>query len=286
MPLPPGFTEATADANGVRIHYVLGGAGEPLVLLHGWPQTWYAWHRLLPALAARYTVVAPDTRGGGGSSRPAPRAGGEAGAYDANTLAEDLHQLVRHLDLGPIRLVGHDLGVGVAYAYAAAHPGAVARLALLDGPLLGVGPAPAPRPGMWHPAFHATPHLPEALTAGREREYLQFFFTHFAHRKDAFTTAEGDEFARAYAAPGAMSAGFELYRALPTNAAQNAAHARTRLPMPVLALGGQYSAGPGVMAAAQAVADDVRGGVVPDAGHWLAEENPEYLLAELLAFLA
>lgn len=278
--LPAGFTQALAEVNGVQIHYVLGGTGEPLVLLHGWPQTWYEWHRLMPALAAHYTVIAPDMRGAGNSAKPAPAAG-----YDAYTLAEDVHQLVQQLGFSRIRLVAHDLGVMVAYAYAATHPAEVYRLGLLDGPLLGVGPPAPPRPGIWHPGFHATPALPEALTVGREREYLTYFFTHFAHNKTAFTAAEVDEFVRAYSAPGAMSAGFEWYRAFPVSAARNQVSAQTKLLMPVLALGGQYSAGPAIVAAVQAVADDVCGGSVPDAGHWLAEENPDYLLAQLIAFL-
>lgn len=279
--LPAGFTEATAAVNGVQLHYVLGGRGPGLVLLHGWPQTWYAWHRLLPALAAHYTVLAPDLRGAGGSSKPEPAAG-----YDAGTLAEDIYQLVQYLGLGPIRLVGHDIGVMVAYAYAATHPAEVMRLGLLDGPLLGVGATPGTgRPGIWHPGFHATPTLPELLTAGREHAYLTYFFRHFAHRPDAFTPEEVAEFVRAYSAPGAMSAGFAWYRAFPATAAQNQRWAQTKLPMPVLALGGQYSAGPAIVATAQAIADHVQGGSVPDAGHWLAEENPAYLLAQLLAFL-
>ncbi len=278
--LPAGFTEATAEVNGVHIHYVLGGSGEPLVLLHGWPQTWYEWHRLLPALAEHYTVLAPDTRGAGGSSKPGPSAG-----YDAYTLAEDVHQLVQHLGFSRIRLVGHDLGVMVAYAYATTYPAEVVKLGLLDGPLPGVGPQAPPRPGIWHPGFHATPGLPEVLTTGKEREYLTYFFTTFAHNKTAFTPTEVEEFVRAYSAPGAMSAGFELYRAFPASAARNQASAQTKLAMPVLALGGQYSAGPTIVATAQLIADDVRGGSVPDAGHWLAEENPDYLLGQLLDFL-
>ena len=278
--LPPGFTEATAEVNGVQIHYVMGGTGAPLVLLHGWPQTWYAWHRLLPALAVHYTVIAPDVRGAGGSAKPEPAAG-----YDPYTLADDVHQLVQQLGLPPIRLVGHDLGVMVAYAYAASYPAQVVRLGLFDGPLPGIGPAAPPRPGIWHPGFHATRGLTEVLTAGKEREYLTYFFTTFAHHKTAFSPAEVDEFVRAYSAPGAMSAGFEPYRAFPVTAARNQASAQAKLPMPVLALGGQYSAGPAIVATARQIADDVRGGSVPDAGHWLVEENPDYLLAQLLAFL-
>lgn len=278
--LPVGFTQATVEVNGVAIHYVMGGQGEPLVLVHGWPQTWYEWHRLMPALAEQYTVIVPDLRGAGQSAKPAPTLG-----YDAYTLAEDLHQLVGHLGFKSIRLVGNDIGLMVAYAYAATYPTEVYRLGLFDGPLLGVGPQSPPRPGIWHLGFHMTPELPEMLRAGREHDYITYFFTHFAHNKNAFTTAEVDEFVRAYSAPGAMSAGFEWYRAFPTTAARNQASAQTKLTMPVLALGGQYSAGLTIMATVQAVADDVRGGSVPDAGHWLAEENPAYLLNQFTNFL-
>lgn len=278
--LPAGFTEADTEVNGVSIHYVMGGHGEPLVLLHGWPQTWYEWHRLMPALAEQYTVIVPDLRGAGRSAKPAPAAG-----YDAYTLAEDLHRLVHQLSFTRIRLVGHDIGLLVAYAYAAMYPPEVYRLGLFDGPLLGVGPQAPPRPGIWHPGFHMTPELPEMLTAGRERDYITYFFTHFAHDKNAFTPAEVDEFVRAYSAPGAMKAGFEWYRAFPITATRNQVSAQTKLTMPVLALGGQYSAGPTIVAMVQAIADDVRGGSVPDAGHWLAEENPAYLLDQLTAFL-
>ena len=283
VPLPAGFTEVTVAVNGVQIHYVTGGTGEPLVLLHGFPQTWYEWHRIMPQLAERYTVIAPDLRGVGGSSKPGPEAG-----YDTGTMAEDLHELVRHLGLERIRLVGHDIGLMVAYAYAATHPKEVHKLVLLDAPIPGIEPIwSRVNAQLWHFGFHQVPQLPELLLAGKEREYLTFFFTNFSgdHKTLKFTDAEVDEFVRAYAAPGAMGAGLESYRAFKTSAAQNQAHFRTKLPMPVLALGGAQGFGPQMVPMVQLVADNVQGGSIPDSGHWVAEENPDYLLAQLLAFL-
>ena len=279
--LPAGFTEATAEVNGVRLHYVRGGAGEPLVLLHGWPQTWYEWHRLMPQLAEHYSVIAPDMRGFGDSAKPAT-------GYDTRTLAEDIHQLVRHLGFDRIRLVGHDIGLMVAYAYAAAYPAEVQKLVLLDAPIPGIEPTWSQvKASLWHFGFHATPGLPEQLLAGNERAYLSFFYSNFAgdHQTSQFTAAEVDEFVRAYAAPGALGPSLEPYRAFAASAAQNLVSARTKLPMPVLALGGEHTFGAHIVALVQAVATDVRGGSVPNAGHWLAEENPAYLLAQLLAFL-
>ena len=282
-PLPAGFSEDTAQVNGVAIHYVRGGTGEPLVLLHGWPQTWYCWQGIMPQLAEHYTVLAVDLRGAGGSSKPAPAAG-----YDARTMAEDLHQLVQQLGFESIRLVGHDIGLMVAYAYAAAYPTEVARLVLLDALIPGIEPIWShflADPRSWLFSFHQTPQLPEMLTAGKERDYFSFAYKGFAYQKEAITPAAAAEYVRTYAAPGGMSAGFEWYRAFPTNADQNQATAKVKLPMPVLALGGDHALGAMMVPMVEVVADNVRGGSVPNCGHWVAEENPDYLLAQLAEFL-
>ena len=282
--LPAGFREATVEVNGVNIHYVVGGTGEPLVLVHGWPQTWYCWHRLMPPLAERYTVIAVDLRGAGDSSKPAPSAG-----YDARTMAEDIHQLVRQLGFGRgIRILGHDIGLLVAYSYAAAHPDEVHRLVILDGLLVGIEPMWSQfkaDPRSWVFGLAQTPELPEKLTAGREREYLTWFYTHIAHNSHAITEEEINEYVRVYSAPGAMSAGFEWFRAFPADIEQNLAGTRAKLPMPVLALGGEKMMGRFMVPMLQAVAEDVRGGSIPECGHWLAEEKPDDLLAQLNDFL-
>ncbi len=282
-PLPAGFTEATAQVNGITIHYVIGGTGEPLVLVHRWPQTWYEWHGIMSQLAERYTVIAVDLRGAGGSSKPAASAG-----YDARTMAEDVHQLIGQLGFKSIRILGHDIGLLVAYAYAATYRGEVKRLVLLDGFLAGIEPywsKFSADPRSWVFGLHQTPELPERLTAGKEREYLTWFFTNQAFRKGVFSERDIDEYVRAYSAPGAMSASFEWFRAFDTDIEQNQESARTKLPIPVLAMGGEKVTGEIMLPMARVVAEDVRGGCIPECGHWVAEEKPEYLLAQLNHFL-
>src|ERR687890_595268 len=148
------FSHHTASVNGIQLHYVMGGHGDPIVLLHGWPETWYAWHKVMPALAKNYTVIAPDLRGLGDSSKPLT-------GYDGKTLAEDIHQLVGKLGFKTIFLVGHDIGTQVAYSYAAAHPTEVKKLAVMELPIPGF--APAGRMPLWWVIFHQTPDVPEAL---------------------------------------------------------------------------------------------------------------------------
>ena len=227
------FSHHTASVNGIQMHYVIGGQGDPIVLLHGWPQTWYEWHKVMPALAKNYTVIAPDLRGLGDSSKPVT-------GYDGNTTAEDIYQLVSQLGLGQkIYLVGHDVGVLTAYSYAASHPNNVSKLVILDVP-------PLPPPGFedccWWFKFHQTSDIPEMLTAGKEREYLSWFYR-FAYNPEAITEADIDKYVSSYSAPGGMRAGFEYYRAFPTTLEQNREHANVKLQMPVLALGGEYSFG-------------------------------------------
>jgi pimeloyl-ACP methyl ester carboxylesterase len=268
------FSHHTAEVNGIRMHYVIGGQGDPVVLLHGWPQTWYEWHKVMPALAKNYTVIAPDLRGLGDSSKP-------LSGYDGNTTAEDIYQLLSKLGLDQkIYLVGHDVGVLTAYSYAASHPNNVSKLVILDVP-------PLPPPGFeaccWWFSFHQTPDIPEMLTAGKEREYLSWFYK-FAYNPEAITEDDIDRYVASYSAPGGMRAGFEYYRAFPITLEQNREHANVKLPMPVLALGGEYSFGNAALTSMKSLATDVRGGIVPFSGHWIAEEQPEFLLEQLSSF--
>ena len=199
----------TARVNDVMIHYVIAGQGEPVVLLHGWPQTWYEWRKIIPALAARYTVIAPDMRGIGDSSRP-------VSGYDKRTVADDIYQLVRKLGHEKIFLVGHDWGGPVAYAYAVAHPADVRKLVILDVGIPGKSTErafPFRSGGVWHMQFHNVRDLPEALVAGRERIYLTWFYR-TAYNPTAIGEEDIDEYVRCYSAPGAMRAGFEYYRAV------------------------------------------------------------------------
>lgn len=275
------FAHHMAELDGVRLHYVVAGEGDPVVLLHGWPTTWYEWRRVIPTLARRYTVIAPDMRGLGDSSKP-------ASGYDDLTVAEDIHQLVRRLGHERIFLVGHDLGGGVAYAYAAAHPESVWRLAILEFALPGFGLEQllqvSREQRIWHFPFHSAPDLPEALVSGREKMYLTWFYKEYAYDPSAFTEEDIDEYVRCYSAPGGLRAGFEYYRAIFDNIDRNRKSAEKKLQMPVLALGGEMVLGTFTLQSLQGVAEDVRGGAVERCGHWMASERPEYLTEKLLGF--
>lgn len=271
----------TTKVNDVLLHYVICGKGDPVVLLHGWPQTWYQWRKVIPSLAQRYTVIAPDMRGLGDSAKPAT-------GYDKRTIAEDIYRLVDQLGFERIFLVGHDWGGPVAYAYACAHPNDVRKLVILDVPIPGAGleHALAFRPRMaWHIPFHYVRDLPEALVAGRERTYLSWFYR-TAYNPSAISEEDIDEYVRCYSAPGALRAGFEYYRAIFTDAEHNTENARIQLKMPVLALGGERGFGELTIKSMQRLAENVRGGVIERCAHWIPEERPEYLTEQLLAFFA
>ncbi len=266
----------TAEANGVRLHYVIGGKGDPVVLLHGWTQTSHAWHKLMPLLAESHTVIAPDMRGFGDSEKP-------QGGYDGRTVAEDVRQLVQSLGFERFYLVGHDIGVWVAYALAASHPEAVRALTLVESPVPGIG-------GFddlslaWHMVFHTARDVTEMLVSGREREYLSYFYRNYSYDPTAISEEDVDEYVRCYSAPGGLRGGFEYYRAFSEDVAQNKELARKKLPMPVLALGGELSAGGFVAASLEGAAEDVRGGVIERCGHFVPDERPQYLAEQLLGF--
>ncbi|MDW0149205.1 MAG: alpha/beta fold hydrolase, partial [Nitrososphaeraceae archaeon] len=175
------FSHHMASVNGIQLHYVIGGQGDPIVLLHGWPETWYEWRHIMPALAKNYTVIAPDLRGLGDSSKPLT-------GYDGKTVAEDIHQLVTQLGFKRIFLVGHDIGTQVAYSYAAAHPTEVKKLVVMDLTIPGFEPA-----GMmpiWWRSFHQTPDIPEALVQGKEMIYLSWFYHNLAYNPSAITQTD------------------------------------------------------------------------------------------------
>ena len=277
-----------AVAPGVTLHYVSAGAGDrTIVLLHGFPQTWEEWRHVIPPLVrAGYRVVAPDYRGAGHSSRP------QAG-YDKRTMAHDIRHLVcEALGIaGRIVLVGHDIGLMVAYAYAQMFGDRVSHLAVIDAPVPGTHVFDRLRadPRVWHFAFHGVRDIPEMLIAGREKVYFQAFFNARLYNAAAITDRELDLYASAYAAPGALRAGFELYRSFDRDAEDNRAALaeRGKLAMPVLAVGGQASTtGPLMAEMMREVADQVTELHVPGAGHWIAEENPMALSEGLLAFAA
>jgi len=270
------FSHHTATVNGIQMHYVMGGRGDPVVLVHGWPQTWYEWRHVMPALAINYTVIAPDLRGLGESSKP-------ISGYDGKTTAEDIHQLVTKLGFNDIFLVGHDFGVQVAYSYAAAHPNETKRLVILDVPVAGIGPG-GNITGLWWVQFHNVRDIPEMLVAGHEREYLTWFYR-YSCNPAAITEEDIDEYVSHYSSPGGMRAGFEYYRALSDDIKQNKEYSMVKLPMPVLVLGGECSFGDAALDSMRLLATDVRGSVIPNTGHWIPEERPEFLADQLFKFL-
>ena len=278
-------THHYADVGEVLLHYVTAGEGPPVVLIHGYPQTWWEWRHQIPVLAEKYTVIAPDMRGLGDSSRPAT-------GYDKKTIANDIWQVVNGtLGHESFYLVGHDWGGPTAYALAAAHPDAVKRLVIIDVPIPGCGGDFSQGGRRWHHQFHMTLDLPEALTAGREDIYLAWFYRTFAFRPDAIGAEDLAEYVRTYSQPGAMRAGFNLYRAAAQDVADNQANiACQKLPMPVLTVSGGTSyphgrgRGPESEDSLRRVAVDVRAEVVSDCGHFVPEEAPVFLNERLLAF--
>ncbi|HUQ76195.1 MAG TPA: alpha/beta hydrolase [Burkholderiales bacterium] len=270
----------------VELHVVVGGVddGEPVVLLHGWPQTSHEWRKVIALLAPHYRIVAPDLPGLGESSRPT--------AYDKKSIATHLREMCEPLGLGRFHLVGHDWGGPTAFALACAIPDRVRTLAILDVTIPGIGPDISQGGRRWHHAFHMTPELPEMLTQGREREYLGWFYREFCWRRDAITPKDIDEYVRCYSQPGAMRAGFEYYRALPQDRADNQRLLESgfRLRMPVLALGGAKTEARGraeePLESLRAVASDVRGGAIAECGHFIPEEQPAVLAQRLLEHFA
>jgi pimeloyl-ACP methyl ester carboxylesterase len=249
-----------------------------VVLLHGWPESWYAWRKIMPALAEKYTVIAPDMRGLGESERT-------ASGYDASTLADDVYALVQSLGFSQIRLVGHDLAVSSAYACAARYRDAVQRLVILDVPLEGFGREDfAVKRGIWwFGFFQAAGGLAETAFEGRERDLLQWFF---ARAPAAITPDDVDEYVRVYSGRDALRAGFAYYRAFPTNAQQFAEYAKTKLTIPVLGIGGENGGAGWPFYSLAQVADDASGAIIPRSGHYIAEEQPEALLHQLNAFFS
>jgi pimeloyl-ACP methyl ester carboxylesterase len=272
---------------GITLHYATAGSGSrTIVMLHGFPETWQEWRRVIPALVrAGYRVIAPDYRGAGHSSRPLD-------GYDKRTMALDIRRLVQEV-LGvsaPVALVGHDIGLMVSYAYAQMFREDVSHLAVIDAPLPGTKVFDRLRadPRVWQFAFHSVRDIPEMLITGREKAYLQAFFNARLYNVAAIADDELNIYAAAYSAPGALRAGLELYRAFDRDIKDNrrwlAEHGK--LTIPVLAVGGEASTtGPFMAEMMQEVAGNVTELRVPKAAHWIAEENPQALADGLIGFL-
>jgi len=286
--LPAGFTgtftSRYVDTGDLRQHVVTGGEGPPLLLVHGWPQTWYAWRLVMPDLARDFQVIAPDQRGIGLSGRPKD-------GYDTGTLAADLAALMDALGHERFAVAGHDTGMWIGYALAADHPGRVARLAVAETPLPGVSPSPPLfavarlNNALWHFTFNRLAEVNDQLVTGREGIYFGWqFATKAARPLPGYAVRHYiDTLA---ASPEALHASFGMYRALEATIAQNQQRTTQRLPMPVLGIGGEHSLKEQVADTMKLAADDVQTLVVPGCGHHPAEETPEETLAALTAFLA
>lgn len=272
------FSHHTLAVNGINLHCVTGGQGEPLLLIHGHPQSWYAWRKVMPALAQHYTLIVPDMRGYGDSSKP------EVG-YEKHIVAEDLHQLLQHLNVQRYYLAAYDMGGPVAYALAAAHSEQVIRFVSMEsGGPPGFGLEEAFK-NYWHFGFFMSPFA-EQLTAGREREFLtDFAFKgQFVYQKDAIRDEDIEEYLRTNGTAEGMRAALAYYKAFPADAQYNREQFKSKLTLPVLAIGGEHSFGEFQLQGMQQVAENIRGVVIPDTGHFIPEEAPELLVQQMLSF--
>ncbi|HEU4790749.1 MAG TPA: alpha/beta hydrolase [Flavobacterium sp.] len=274
---PANFKHAIANVNGVNIHYVIGGKGEPLVLVHGFGQNWYMWNRLLPELSKHFTVIAPDLRGVGESDKP-------DGGYDKKTMATDIHELVKKLGYEKINLAGHDIGLMVAYAYAAQYPNEVKKLALMDALLPGIEPvwSQVSASAWWFGFFGWS--ASGDIVAGKEKEFLTNFWPVVAFAKDSFTKEETAEFIRAYSVKGATTGSFHWFGAFKQDGKDNVELMKQKLTMPVLTMGGQYFAAAFLKDHTKLVANDVSETNIPNSGHWLVQENTAAVQKGLLDF--
>jgi len=277
---PPTFVVREIATNGVTIHVRSGGAGPPVVLLHGYGETGDMWVPLAADLVRDHTVIVPDLRGMGLSSKP-------NGGFDKKTQAADVSGVMTALGVQQADIVAHDIGNMVAFQFAAQYPARLRRLVLIDAPVPGVGPWEEilKNPLLWHFRFGG-PDM-ERLVAGRERIYLDRFWNEFSASPDRFSEAAREHYAKLYALPGAMHSGFAQFAAFDQDAIDNREFlARDRLKMPVFALGGQKSFGPMMATVMRAGADNVTEGIVPDSGHWIMEENPRATTRLVRDFLA
>jgi pimeloyl-ACP methyl ester carboxylesterase len=277
---PIAIDSRFAEVGGTRLHYLIAGKGDPVLLLHGYAQNSHMWRPLIAELAKTHLVIAPDLRGFGESAKP-------RGGYDKKTMAQDIRALAVSLGHRRVGVVGHDIGLMVAYAYAAQYPAEVDRIALMDAFLPGVGDwANVFLLGdKWH--FHFYGKTPLALVDGRERIYFEHFWNDFA-ADPARSVSEADRqfYTAAYAQPDAMRAGFEVFRAFEQDARDFAGFAKTRLTMPMLVLTGEKASGEFLITQGRLVDDHVEGVVIKGSGHWLMDEAPDQVIPKLVSFLS
>jgi pimeloyl-ACP methyl ester carboxylesterase len=280
-PVPDGASSRFATVNGVNLHFVIAGSGDPVLLIHGWPETWYAWRKVIPVLAARFTVVAPDMRGYGDSERP-------SGGYDKVTVAADLHELMRSLGFGRVHLVAQDMGGPVGFAYAASFPADVRDFIFIESAIPGFGleaSMDVAHGGSWHMGFNMTQGINELLVAGRERPFIEYFYRRGTLQPDALTPADIDEYARSYA-DGGLIASFNYYRTLLDDAKVNREKLGVkRLAMPVLSLAAEQGLGDFSHASITQVAEHVERRTIAGARHFLVQDQPTAAAEAILSFL-
>lgn len=278
------YSHYKTTVNGILMHYVIGGNGDPIVLLHGWPQTWYEWQNIIPELIDNnYTVIAPDMRGLGDTEKTQT-------GYDKKTVAEDIYQLVKKLGYSKIYIVAHDWGGPVAYSYAAAHSENVRKMIILDTLIPGFGleevanfsPKPFPN-GSFIASFTAR-DLPEKLIDGKEDVYLNWFYDNGSYNQSAITTDDREEYIRQYSKPGAMRAGLEYHRSVFEDVKQNKEYGKEKLEIPILTIGGEAAIGNFTTTSFQKVANNVTGITLPNTGHFIPEERPNFLTKQILKF--
>jgi pimeloyl-ACP methyl ester carboxylesterase len=274
-----GFTDKYAQVNGVKLHYKIGGHGSPVVLLHGYAQTGHMWVPAMHELVKNHTVIVPDLRGAGGSEKPAT-------GYDKKTMAVDIHELVKTVTNEPAAIVGHDIGLMVAYGYAAQFPADTSRVVFMDAFVPGIGDwrNAFPPGAVWH--FHFYGETPLKLVAGRERIYFEHFWNDMAADKTkSVKEADRKLYAAAYAQPNGMRAGFSYFSDFERDAADFGPMSQTKLTMPILTMAGQYSAGDFLGKQISSAATDVKSIIIKGSGHWLIDEAPDQVVPALVEFL-
>jgi pimeloyl-ACP methyl ester carboxylesterase len=280
------FEHGKANINGKQLHFRLGGTGDPVILLHGWPQHSLQWHTVAPLLAQKYRVLAPDLPGCGGSS--IPRVG-----FDKRTLALDVKALADELKLGTAKLVGYDHGAGVAYNYACLYPELVSHLVFVEYVLPGCGYERVMQPSAewhtgsnWQLALFTVPDVAEFAFRGRERELLTWFFWHGSCNPTAVSEVHMNEYVSQIAKPGALRAGIEYYASIWRDLEINKENMKNKLTMPALGIGGRCNAADMVAKAMGPIASHVTSAVIEGAGHWVSDENPRGLSDALMRFFA
>jgi pimeloyl-ACP methyl ester carboxylesterase len=276
---PAAIESRTAEVDGLTLHYLKAGHGDALILLHGYAETSRMWRPVIPVFAEKFTVIAPDLPGIGDSGIPKD-------GLDMKTSAVRIHALARSLGISKARVVGHDIGLMVAYAYAAQFPSETEKLVLMDAFLPGVEgwEAVYNNPSIWHFRFYGP--TPEALVKGRERTYFEHFWNDFAADKThSIPEADRQAYAEAYARPGRMAAGFAYFESFPRTATDFAALSKTMLSIPVLTVGGEKANGEVLARQVKLIAPNGRSVVIQGAGHWILEEKPKETLDALRSFL-